>query len=231
MSGVGVTNRTSLLRQPLLALLLAILLALFTVSTVQAQKRVPAGNNTAGFSFATGSVDAAGRLVSPGEPIISYRLDIAMLANIDDRPTMDVYGDGRVEVHYPMYMKRAGDFQMRLDEEELVELIRSLSANGVLEFDDRKVKKSIRDKKKQSRAKGRLHAISDAAVSVIDVRLDEYQKNSSASPVKKFHKQFKWTNIEHDARRYPKERDIVDANQSVQRLRSLMKDLRLEKRS
>jgi hypothetical protein len=127
-------------------------------------------------------------------------------------------------------MKKAGDYQMQLDEDELVELIQSLSANGVLEFDDRKVKKSLRDKKKQQRAKGQLHAISDAVVTVIDVRLDEYQKNSFASPVKKFHKQFKWTNIEHDARRYPKQRDIVDANQSVQRLRSLMKDLRLERR-
>jgi len=214
----------------MLTFLLVILLAFFTVSTVQAQKRVPAGNDSAGFSFSTGSVDAAGKWISPDEPIISYRLDIAMLANIDDRPTMSVYGDGRVTVHYPLYMKKAGDYQMQLDEDELVELIQSLSANGVLEFDDRKVKKSIRDKKKQSRAKGQLHAISDAAVTEIDIRLDEYQKNSSASPVKKFHKQFKWANIEHDARRYPKQPDIVDANQSVQRLRSLMKDLRLERR-
>ena len=205
-------------------------LVLFDASLVHAQKRVPAGKDSAGFSFSTGVSQNKGTQVSLSEPVIHYQLHIDMLATIDDRPTMSIYGDGRVEVHNPEYMKMAGDYQMQLDEDELVDLVQSLSENGVLEFDDSKVKKDIRDKKKQQRAKGQLHAISDAAVTIIDIRLDDYQKNSSASPVKKFHKRFKWANIEHDARRYPKQRDIVYANQSVQRLRSLMKDLRLERR-
>ena len=241
MSANDVTKRTGLFG----LLMLAILLTLSSVGNAHAQKRVPAGKDTAGFSFSTASPVSQskanqshasqpqvgeGVTLIPFEPVIHYQLNIDMLAGIDDRPTMSVFGDGRVEVHYPLYMKKAGDYVMQLGEDELVELIQSLSANGVLEFDDRKVKKNIRDKKNQQRAKGQFHAVSDAVVTIIDVRLDEYQKNSLTSPVKKFHKQFKWANIEHDARRYPKERDIVDASQSVQRLRSLMKDFRLERR-
>ena len=234
MPGIEMTDRNRLFRRQmldiLLALLLAISLALVTVDTAQAQKRVPAGNDSAGFSFSTGSVNAAGRLVSPGEPIISYRLDIAMLAGIDDRPTITVYGDGRVTVHYPVYMKKAGDYEMQLEEDELVSLVQSFSANGVLDFDGKKVKQKIREKRDQRRAKGQLYAISDSTETIIDVRLDEYQKDRSAKAVKRFHKRFRWTDIEHDARRYPQQREIVDANRSVQRLRGLMKDHRLVRR-
>jgi len=204
--------------------------ALCGVSQAYAQKRVPAGNDSAGFSFSTGSVDAAGKQLSLAEPIISYRLDIAMLAGIDDRPTIKVYGDGRVTVHYPVYMKKAGDYQMQLEEDELVNLVQSLSGSGVLDFDEVKVKQKIREKKDKRRAKGLLYAISDSTETVIDVRLDEYQKDRSAKAVKQFHKRFRWADIEHDARRYPQQREIVEANRSVQQLRGLMKDHRLVRR-
>ena len=230
MSAYDMTERSSVFRQLVLVLLLAIMLALLTVSTVQAQKRVPAGNDTAGFSFSTGSLDAAGNSVSPGEPVVRYRLDIAMLAEIDDRPTVDIYGDGRVTVHYPVYMKKAGDYEMWLQEDELVSLVQSLSESGMLEFDQKKVKQQVRDKEARRRANGQLYAISDSVETIIDVRLDEYQRDSSAKAVKQFHKQFRWTDIEHDARRYPQQREIIEANRSVQKLRGLMKDHRLERR-
>ena len=226
MTAIAVTKRTRLFG----LLMFALLLTLLSAGIVHAQKRVPAGKDTTGFSFSTASPVSMSVADMPSEPVIHYQLDIAMLADIDDRPTMSVFGDGRVEVHYPVYMKKAGDYRMQLAEGELVDLIQSLSANGVLEFDDSKVKKSIRDKKKQQRAKGQLYAISDSAETVIDVRLDEYQKDSSAKAVKHFHKRFRWADIEHQARRYPQQREIVNANRSVQQLRGLMKDHRLVRR-
>ena len=205
-------------------------LTLFGVSQVQAQKRVPAGIDSAGFSFSTGISGNTAEVADLSDPVIHYQLNIAMLAGIDDRPTITVYGDGRVTVHYPVYMKKAGDYEMQLEEDELVSLVQSLSANGVLDFDEKKAKQKIREKKGQRRAKGQLYAISDSTETVIDVRLDEYQKDSSAKAVKRFHKRFRWTDIEHDARRYPQQREIIDANRSVQQLRGLMKDHRLVRR-
>ena len=209
---------------------LLLTLAMCGASQTHAQKQVPAGNDSAGFSFSAGTLETGGGVVSHAEPIISYRLDIAMLAEVDDRPTMRIYGDGRVAVHYPLYMKKAGDYQMQLEEDELVSLVQSLSRSGVLDFDEAKVKQKIREKKGQQRAKGQLYAISDSTETIIDVRLDEYKKDSTSKTVKQFHKRFRWADIEHDARRYPQQREIVDANRSVQQLRALMKDHRLVRR-
>lgn len=126
-------------------------------------------------------------------------------------------------------MKTSGDYVMQLSEAELVDLIQSLSENGVLDFDEDKVKTNIRSKKKELRKSGQLYAVSDVVETVIEVRLDGYQKNNSAKRKKDFHKRFQWKNIEHDARRFKQQREIVDANRSAQSLKGLMKDKRLAK--
>jgi hypothetical protein len=184
-----------------------------------AQKIVESGVNSAGFSFNEKS----------SEPVIQYRQHIYMLAGIDDKPTLQVFADGRVVAHYPVYMKKAGDYEMQLDEAELEALIQSLSSNGLMVFDAKKVKDKIKQYKKAEKAKGQFHAISDAVESVIEIKLDEYQENNKAKKIEKFHKQFRWKNIEHDAARYKHDSEIIKANNSVTHLKGLMKDKRLLK--
>lgn len=188
-------------------------------SVLYAEKRVVSGESSAGFSFATEATAT--------EPVIHYQQNIQMLANIDDRPSLTVYGDGHVLVHYPVYMKRAGDYEMWLDGVELVSLIQSLSANGVIDFDEKKVKQDVRAYKKQLHAKGQFYEVSDAVETSIDIRLNEYQKNASLPKIKNFKTSFKWKNIEQDASRYKNNRDISKANNSVSQLNALMKDDRL----
>jgi len=193
---------------------------LLLVSPVMfAQKVVESGVNSAGFSFNEKS----------SEPVIQYRQHIHMLAGIDDKPTLQIFADGRVVAHYPVYMKKAGDYEMQLDEAELEALIQSLSSNGLMVFDAKKVKDKIKQHKKAEKAKGQFHAISDAVESVIEIKLDEYQENNKAKKIEKFHKQFRWKNIEHDAARYKHDSEIIKANNSVTHLKGLMKDKRLLK--
>ena len=193
---------------------------LLLVSPVlSAQKVVESGVNSAGFSFNEKS----------SEPVIQYRQHIHMLAGIDDKPTLQIFADGRVVAHYPVYMKKAGDYEMQLDEAELEALIQSLSSNGLMVFDAKKVKDKIKQHKKAEKAKGQFHAISDAVESVIEIKLDEYQENNKAKKIEKFHKQFRWKNIEHDAARYKHDSEIIKANNSVTHLKGLMKDKRLLK--
>ena len=193
---------------------------LLLVSPVMfAQKVVESGVNSAGFSFNEKS----------SEPVIQYRQHIYMLAGIDDKPTLQVFADGRVVAHYPVYMKKAGDYEMQLDEAETEALIQSLSSNGLMVFDAKKVKDKIKQHKKAEKAKGQFHAISDAVESVIEIKLDEYQENNKAKKIEKFHKQFRWKNIEHDAARYKHDSEIIKANNSVTHLKGLMKDKRLLK--
>jgi hypothetical protein len=187
-----------------------------------AQKIIESSDLTAGFRFDTDAVLT--------DPVIHYQQNIHMLSAVDDRPSLQVFGNGRVLVHYPVYMKRAGDYELQLDDIELVNLIQVLSAGGILGFDEKKLKEKIRSYKKKLKAKGQLYEISDAVETVVDIKLDEYQKNSKSKKIKGFHKQFKWKNIEHDAARYKHDSDITKANDSITHLKILMKDVRLVKR-
>jgi len=197
---------------------ITIVLSSYT-SSAFAQKYVASEAGSAGFRF-----DA---LAATSEPIIQYQQNTALLSDIADRPTFRVYGDGRVVVHNPLYMKKAGDYEMQLDDSELISLIRNLSSNGITDFDEKKVKASIRADENKSRAQGQFHEISDAQETVVDIRLDEYQKSTKDKIVKNFSKQFRWNNLEQDAKRYKNNTDITRAHNSVQKLHGLMNDGRL----
>jgi hypothetical protein len=165
------------------------------------------------FRFATDAV----------EPIIEYVEVQEMLAAPDPEPLLRVYGDGRVHVHLPVYMKRAGDYELRLPPAELDELIRSLAQDGIIDFDPVAVAQGRQQAIAQQRAtEGTLSVISDATETVITVRLDEYQRGPAAAPILKLNKRFAWKNLQQDARRFPQSQAIQRAAAGQQRLRALL---------
>ncbi len=188
-------------------------------------------NHAAGFKFAKNSVANGSGAASSSLPIIHYQQNIHMLATANDRPAVQVFGDGRVWVHYPVYMKMAGDYEMQLDEAELIDLLHSLSDNGVMDFHTKKHKAERKSERQSFKAKGQYFAISDTLETIIEIRLDEYQKNNSSNNIKNFYKKFKWNNLEHDARHFKKIKALAQSNQSVNNLKKLMKDVRLTKRT
>jgi hypothetical protein len=68
----------------------------------------------------------------PEEPILELSYQGGMIANPDPTSLVRVYAGGRVLVHYPAYMKNAGDYSLQLGEEELQVLLESFSNEGVL---------------------------------------------------------------------------------------------------
>ena len=138
-------------------------------SGAQAFRSVDSTQSTAGFRFDDSTANA--------QPVIEFRQHVHMLADVDDRLTMTIHGDGRVLVHFPVYMKRAGDYEMQLDKDELVSLLSAMAANGVMDFDAKTVRDRIQAKRRATHArakagKAELFEISDAVDSIIDIRLD-----------------------------------------------------------
>lgn len=205
----------------------SLLVLLLNSPVLLAQKVVGSSAQEAGFSFSNKRIPD----LAAAEPVIHYQQNIHMLSSVNDRPSLKIYGDGRVQVHYPVYMKKAGDYEMQLDDKELVTLIRSLSSNGVLDFNEKKIKEKIIANKKALKAKGQFYAVSDAVETIVDIKLDEYQKNNRSNKIQNFAKRFKWENIEHDAARYKNESALLKANNSITHLNDLMKDARLIRRT
>ena len=199
-----------------------------TVTVVAAEK---GKIHAAGFKFTRNGVAKRSGTSSSAQPIIHYQQNIHMLSAVDDRPTFQVYGDGRVLVHYPVYMKMAGDYEMQLEEAELIDLLHSLSDNGVMDFDEKKHKAGRRSEKQSLKVKGQYYAISDIVETVVEIRLDEYQKNTSSKKIRNFYKKFKWDNLEQDAKRFKNIKVLAQSNKSVSDMKKLMKDVRLTRRN
>ena len=94
---------------------------------------------------------------SPSALVLQYHQDIDMLEQVDPTPLLRIYGDGRYVVHYPRIMKKAGDWQGRLQPAELEGLMRSLADSRLLEFDARAVRGEVeateRERRRAARAR------------------------------------------------------------------------------
>ena len=187
-------------------------------------------DQAAGFSFTKSGMGARSSFGLPVQPVIRYQQNIHMLSSVDDKPSFQVFGDGHVLVHFPAYMKMSGDYEMQLAEAELIDLLHSLSGNGVMDFDEKKHKVERRVEEKALKAKGQFFAISDTVGTTVEIRLDEYQKNRLSKKVTGFYKKFDWNNLEQDAKHFKNIKMLALTNQSINKMKALMKDARLVKR-
>jgi len=157
------------------------------------------------------------------EPVIEYNLVHHMLAEPDPAPLLRIYGNGRVHVHYPAYMTRAGDYELQLSQPELRTLLRTLATDGIIDFDRAATRHQRQQLAAQQRAaSGSLFFISDSSDTVIDIRLNEYQKGPGSARVVNLKKRFSWPDLKQDARRFPQLREITNANNAAQRLETLL---------
>ena len=157
------------------------------------------------------------------EPVIEYNLVHRMLAKPDPVPLLRIYGNGRVHVHYPDYMTKAGDYEVQLSQSELRALMRSLITDGIIDFDPAPVRSQRQQLDAQRRAAtGTMFYISDSSDTVIDIRLNEYQKGPGTARVVNLKKRFSWPDLKQDARRFPQLREITNANNAAQRLETLL---------
>lgn len=205
-----------------------VFLGLFLInsSVFSAQKLISSGKKTAGFRFVSESVVQNGAV----KPIISYQQDIQMLSATGDMPSVKVFGNGYVLVHLPLYLKKAGDYEMTLSEAELKALLRSMAGKKMFDFNKAAIDLNKKNYKKKLKNKGQYFEISDSLVTTIDLQFDEYQKNSSSPVIKNYRKNIRWKDIDHDMKRFSSNPDITNFHDSVLMLKELMKHPRLLKK-
>ena len=164
------------------------------------------------FGYETSSLD----------PVIVYSDVIHMIANRDEQALMTIYGDGTVLVHHPVYMKKAGDYEMKLSQPELTALLETLADDGLLEFD---AAKTERDKKlydSTNNPSGNLTHISDNVTTQIAVSLKEYKPATSNTKQLNYKKNINLKNIEHDLKRYAAVGQIQKLGNSINNLKALL---------
>jgi hypothetical protein len=163
------------------------------------------------------------QFLMPADPdtvVLSYTQTPDMLGNPDTTPMIRVYGDGEVLIHYPVYMKRAGDYQVFLNPGELRKLL--VAVSGVFDFDAKRAAQA-RHAAKQARVPLLLEssARSDQVLEQFDVILDGYQESPGVS-LRAINKNVKWRDIEVDAAEFPSVTSLDDLNGARQALLKLL---------
>ena len=144
---------------------------------------------------------------NPGTVVIQLTQDIGVEG--DDTPLLRIYGDGRVLVHFPVYMRRAGDYGLRLDSTELDGLLRTFVQGGLVDFSVEGVREEIR----QVRGARRRDALetagpvvlttrSDDVVVSIDVRLERYT-DADGAVRQNVETRASWSGLQFDAAEFP----------------------------
>lgn len=218
MNGIDMTTVKSAFRYIFVC---AICAASLTSNSQSAGGESPGPATAAVFQFST----------SDSKPIIEFNEVHHILAQRDTTPRLRVYGDGRVYVHFPSYMKKAGDYDLQLSSEELNELLHILAGNGIMDFDATATRQERRQMETMHRlATGTVTHISDATDTIVNIRLDGYQRTANSPPINAFRKQFYWRNLISDSRRFPQSASIVNAARATARLQALCNHPSLQKR-
>lgn len=153
--------------------------------------------------------------------VIEYSQSHDMIAEVDPVPMLRIYGDGRVHVHFPVYMKRAGDYEMRLSDAQLQTLLGSMESKGILKFDQNKVRqlKILSEKRIQAASPGGVVTIlSDDTRSRFQVNLGTYISSGTFTPQNNFAQAIEWKNLKWDAQKHKDISELGHAADAEQEL-------------
>jgi len=167
------------------------------------------------------------RFELPSDPqglVLRFSESFAAIAAPDPGSWLEIYADGRVAVHYPPYMKRAGDYELRLSVGELRALVTSQLAHSVAEFDSEAARSRMRElARDRGRAVGsqrpEIFAAADASISRFEIHLGRYAAAGRPAQVS-FSKQVSWQGLAAYARHYP---EIASLGELARARRELLK--------
>ena len=144
----------------------------------------------------------------PGTVLISFREIFPEFADQDPTPLIRIYGDGRVVVFHPAYMKQAGQYEMMMSRNELEDLLLQLTP-VLMNFDAGEVK---RQKKAANQllwnAATELEDLtlfydSDAEISVFQLNIDAYRPNGlQGQTIYMQALEQSWRGLRYDAKDY-----------------------------
>lgn len=142
--------------------------------------------------------------------VFEYDVTFSELANSDPVPRLQVFGSGRVRVHYPRFMKKSGDYELWLSDQDLNALVES-AADEVLEFDESGVRalkqEAVLQGQYQARTEDRGGVLTYSAggdATHIGIFLDRYVPADRSLPERhNLDKRISWRDLAFDAREHP----------------------------
>ncbi len=138
--------------------------------------------------------------------VVSYRIDIGEIADTESGPSVQIFGDGNALVHVPRYRRDSGDFKTKLSQAEMDNLMATLVANGVLDFDAAAAKQAIRNARQQ-RGGGAAEVLTESTdpdVTTIELRVRRNAAPGAGSGggAAEVTKVVRWVGLRRDAQQF-----------------------------
>jgi len=174
---------------------------------------------------------SASDLAFPADPnylLLSFTYIHSMLEDPDSTPLLRIYGDGRVHVHYPVYMQRSGDYELELGNLELRQLLLSLAETGAMDFDAQDTGQLRQLEVERLKQQNIMVHISDSTEMVIEVHFEWYKPPGTSTRYDNFQKSIRWSNVAHDAEQFPEVIELQGLAEAERQLQSILErtDLR-----
>jgi len=149
--------------------------------------------------------------------VIHLQENLGEFADGDEGPSIKIYGDGTALVHYPVFMKRAGDYTTQLGAAEMDRLIAIVAGGGLLNFDATaanlaKAQAASARSATTAGADGRptRHIVLDASTTIVELDLGGVRRT------------IRWSGLRSDARHYPGVSEIQGLAQAQRELLTFM---------
>ena len=162
--------------------------------------------------------------------VLEYTQSHAMLLNEDKTPLLRIFGNGRVVVHYPVTMKLAGDYEMKLSDAQLQKLLASLEQNSLMTFNASKLSAKVKaEKTRLAATSNSLSLRSDDTSTIININLEKYIPGSTSIAKNGFKQSISWANVSLQAKKYSAIPELAGIAQAETLLRSYLKHQNLVK--
>lgn len=144
----------------------------------------------------------------PATVVLEYHEIVGMIAAEDRGPSLMIRADGSGVVHFPVYMRRAGAYELRIPTSELRELVGSIVAEGLVEMDPAAMRRARNQAEAEAGRRAReegeaLVAVSDESTSAVTLRLAEYRRGPGGPVQSDVEKTVVWHGLRSDAERFP----------------------------
>ena len=175
---------------------------------------------------------AAARWKYPEDPdfcVVELRYVLPLIGDQDPTPLLRIYGDGRVRVHYPTYMKKAGDYELRLTSGEVKKILSTCAEKGVMTFDPHDIQRQMEEADARQRARrsaeGQPRMVShrsEQELTRLEIHFQEVAPGGAGrSSQGQLHKTIACDALPSNARAYPSIAALGGLHEVVRSLRAL----------
>ena len=166
---------------------------------------------------------------SPSNLVIKLKEHIGEIDFSLEAPSIEIYGDGLVLVFYPVYMKRAGRYQMQLSDQQLDALLNDMHNKRIPDFNREVVKQNMTTAAARQAQSGVLYYSSDPSTTIFELNLESYSPDLSTKTPAPISQKIIWSGLRSDARQFPEIQAVQSLYETHLQLLTLMEHPNLVK--